>query len=159
MTKCNESGCQYGLWSVDEKLNICFRKCIKCSNIEELPLTKEILNEIKKQKIAKHYLNHWIEKKTDDYYLSSLGGVYVIFSEYLSYFGKEEKESIFNKLNEISLSPNNSMINLEYLNYFKMHIRNYCYDDEFYDVLDKFYDENREDFLPLSQTEKAKRSM
>ncbi len=148
---CEEMGHQYGIWRANEEMSLGIRNCLKCSHEEILPLNKDILEEIKKQEIAKKQLTNWSSLPNDS--IAALSGIYPILDNTLNYLDREKKETLINKIKEISISDNASLTNVEYLNYFISYIESENITEEmseyFYDKVDEFYNINRETFLSL----------
>ena len=90
---CTDSH-QYGLWCIDNEKNIAFRVCEKCNFTRTLPVSEEIILEIKKQEEAKKIITAF--SLVDDYDENVINYVNLIMEDYVSYLSKEDFK-IFSK--------------------------------------------------------------
>ena len=108
--KCvNDVGRKYGLWSLDEEKNMAVRKCLCCGIIFYYPITKNILEEIKKQYEAIVLSKNFINLEISDPNL--LGYVNVILSDVIDFIDTPRKNQLSMKLKEIVVSNYTSFEN------------------------------------------------
>ena len=108
--KCvNDVGRKYGLWSLDEEKNMAVRKCLCCGINFYYPITKNILEEIKKQYEAIVLSKNFINLEISDPNL--LGYVNVILSDVIDFIDTPRKNQLSMKLKEIVVSNYTSFEN------------------------------------------------
>ena len=153
-TNCEENRHRYGLWRMNNEMNLGTRECQDCHHEEFFPLNINILDEIKKQEKAKKIILNWISLPNDS--IITLGGIYAILDNQLNYLDSKIIELLTNKIKQIALSDNTSIENAEYLNYFVNYIQSNNQEEheeeQFYQKVDEFYERNQETFRTIFQT-------
>ena len=152
---CLETGHHYDIWSTDSDMNEAQRVCLNCSYVERIPMSKEILGQIKKQKIANQHLSRLTLLPRDSMFI---GAVYGILDDDLNYLGKADREVL---AKNISSAVNTcSVENAQYLDYFSNFVSSDLRDIDsvsmFYDKLDEFFELNRDEFLRLFDEKEEK---
>lgn len=161
---CNELnlGHRYGLWGYESN-NEVSRVCDKCGYVEILPVTSEVLEEIKNQiktseqrkqdnEIASRLINAFATLSINDSNL--IGYLNVVLRDSFDYLGDSQnkmiKEILLVKLEEIKNNSNLTVENTEFLAKFIVSINESNIKD-FYDVYEDFYKHN-EDLINNFQT-------
>lgn len=137
---CNEVGHKYGVWDIKGENEI-FRVCVSCGFVEQLPVTAEILEEVKKQIDAGKLLSSFTMLDVSD--VNLIGYLNVILNDVVNYVNKDQKASLLAKLKEIE---NGASLTVENKNFIGRLITaiNENNLELFYDTYDLFYEYNYE---------------
>lgn len=116
---CTTNGHQYGLWQIENELEVS-RTCKECHLKEKLPVTKESLKEIRKQKEAEILIKKFLT--IPNYDNNIMGFTYLILDDYINYTDDTLKSALIKKLNEIILTSLITEENKQLLENFKLAI-------------------------------------
>ena len=98
LNNCTLTGHKYGLWQIENEFGVS-RTCNSCGFQRKLPIDIEILEEIKKQEIAKPLLTSFLSLSIND--INLIGSIYVILDDVINYIDNDKKLLLITKLNEI----------------------------------------------------------
>ena len=105
----------------------------------KLPITTEILEDIKKHVEATKYLEKFLQVPEKEEQM--LGYLYAILDDCVNYFNEKQIKELIGKMKNIGQSDWIDMQNVSYIHTF-CHSLEGKDNDRFYDALDQFYDYN-----------------
>ena len=96
---CVDNNHQYGLWHIDKKQMVAWRKCNKCKFIRELPTTSEIYEEINKQdEAAKLFRAFQMVDNNDKNIVNYLN---LILEDYMNYLDRKNLVALTSRIKEL----------------------------------------------------------
>lgn len=96
---CQENKHHYGLWYINNENNKTYRICDKCQFMRELPITEEIITEIKKQEEAAKIFNAF--QLVDDNDENIINYLELILEDYINYLNKNDFSKLIKRIKKL----------------------------------------------------------
>lgn len=107
----------YDTWTLNDNMTLASRISITNNDKQEVPVTKEILETIKKQEIAKEKLQNFISLSEES--KETLPQIHLIFNKHLNYLDRNSMKQLSDKI--ISIGKSNQ-IDLNLSSYFPLFV-------------------------------------
>ena len=141
-----------GIWIIDEKKNTAFR--MKGGIKVELPITTEILEEVKKQLEAEKYFNLFQDVKDKNEMI--IGYLKMMLEDYYNYLSHHHQKEFLQQIQSISHLVDDK--NSSYLQEISACLKKQNL-DAFYDVTEEFQQYNQSYFNGLNDTRQEGRHL
>ena len=107
----------YDIWTLNDNMTLASRISITNNDKQEVPVTKEILETIKKQEIAKEKLQNFISLSEEN--KETLPQIHLLIIEHLNYLDRNSMKQLSDKIISIGKS---TQIDLNLSSYFPLFV-------------------------------------
>lgn len=124
-----------GIWCLDRENENMAVKIVNDTKTIRVPVTTEILEEIKRQLEADKMLTAFTQLNVND--TNIIGYLNLMLSDYINFLTPETKNTLINKMKEIELSPQLDEQNISHIQNLKNQLATNNI-EEYYNALDNF---------------------
>ena len=150
-----KEGNMYDIWTLNKDMTMASRNSINSNIKQEVPVTKEILEMIKKQEIAKKELEKFIA--TPENHTNILTQIHPLINKHLDYLDKNSMKQLSEKMITIGQSD---QINIKISQYFSLFteyinrkINGIRLDDESEELFESVVAKFQKDILEITKIE------